>query len=70
MKIGVICKKGFQDEQSKWYWVNDDGNFGKKSIRWTYVLEMLKTKKVDEMEAKISKSQDVKKKKYSGWMIF
>jgi hypothetical protein len=30
---------------------------------------MLKTNKVDEMEAKISKKLDVKKM-YNGWMIF
>jgi hypothetical protein len=31
---------------------------------------MLKTNKMDEMEAKISKSWDVKKQMYNGWMIF
>lgn len=35
-------------------------NLEKPSIIWTFVLEMLKIDKVDEMEAKISKKWDVK----------
>ncbi len=41
-----------------------------EDLKKIYVLQMFKTNRVDEMEAKISKSWDVKKKMYSGWMIF